>query len=1030
MAYTLSNMNSAAMNSAMSQAMNMFSHYNHQEYVLQELNPLMKQPKPEPIHVQHNPVPPPPPPQNNMPHECQTCHRRFAQKQTLIQHMTTHTGIKAFQCQLCFKNFTQQGSLQRHMAIHNNERPYTCEICHKSFRQKSHLTNHAKSHVDQRMYKCNLCTKSFNRSDHCKRHMLTHSTNRPIYTCFFCNKEFKEKYLMKTHIKKKLCFHEATRTRRRRDSNEPPRERIKREKFLFQCEHCYKNFHRSTKEFSNKYLEKYCKNCCPVSESEKFTFFEEEVYICSVCNGPPFTKLKTYNRHMALHSQDRKFECEICHLRFQKKYLLRYHLNVHNNVKDYQCQLCGLQFETMIKLRDHYCHHVEHAEYLATIMKIYQCHHCSKLFVRRTNCVKHVRSHMNLPRRPKGPRPNNQQNLKEEDENEDLTKPNIGRVVRTASNNRVVDVDEYDHFLSKNNSAGANDEDDDLYMGGDDHSYDEDSTQATSDSKNFNNQQGSGGNYYQQFNNYYCNKSGEGANENQQQMYQQNNQYNQSGNNQNYDGFNNMMVNQNGNQAPSQTGQIPISSLPFANTSNNIQAYGPVEIEHHDIEDLIITSKPRDDDSNPAPFHCYVCKKKYRHKKQLVRHFQVNHTNDYDRVICDICNKEFTHKSSLVEHKLLHLPPKHECPVCQKRFNRKYSLKRHMLLHKGERPFHCTQCSASFNHKKSLEIHLLKHQGILPFECNICNKRYVDKGTLSRHYLVHSGERKFVCHLCDLRFSQKIHLSKHYLTHDEIEKKLILDCHVCGKKFYTKFNFSRHLETHNKKRSVKCDMCDKTFKFENGFQRHLEKGKCKGKTATMKRSGSRKQRRKKKVQVTSDEETSEDSMIVRKRRKQKKMKKKRRKKRKHVTSSEEEEEEDYDEEEEGEGEELPLEIKAEAEENNEVEEEERDVKNVAHINPDYSENFDSEVEELSSNKRLKVKSEMSTGVPFSHAQFSEAPAPHAISEAYNEDQYIVPNIIQTQQFTMGQQFPAQVEPFSSNPNFSEQHAALSTDWTA
>lgn len=1016
MAYTLSNMNTAAMNSAMSQAMNMFGHYNHQEYILQELNPLMK-PKPEPVHIPHT-QPPPPPPQNNMPHECQTCHRRFAQKQTLIQHMTTHTGIKAFQCQLCFKNFTQQGSLQRHMAIHNNERPYHCEICNKSFRQKSHLTNHAKSHIDQRMYKCTQCTKSFNRADHCKRHMLTHATNRPIYTCFFCNKEFKEKYLMKSHIKKKLCFQESTRTRRRRGSQDPPRERVKREKFLFQCEHCYKNFHRSTREFSNKYLEKYCKQCCPLTEPEKFTFFEEEVFLCIVCNGPPFTKLKTYNRHMALHSEDRKFECEICHLRFQKKYLLRYHLNVHNNVKDYQCQLCGLQFETMIKLRDHYCHHVESAEYLATIMKIYQCHHCHKLFVRRTNCVKHVRSHMNLPRRPKGPRPKSDRPEVEEVEEQ---RPNPNRVIiqppRGKNQNRMVDVNQYDHFLSKNNSARGNhqaqeeEEDDDAHFLEDDHSYDEDSSHAPT-SKNFNNHVG---NYYQSsaFNNYYCNKS-EG-NENQA-MYDQNSQYQSqsSGGAQNYDGNFDMMIQSGSGGA--QTGQIPISALPFANVSNNIQAYGPVEIEHHDIEDLVITSKPRDDDSNPAPFHCYVCKKKYRHKKQLVRHFQVNHTNDYDRVVCDICNKEFTHKSSLVEHKLLHLPPKHECPVCQKRFNRKYSLKRHMLLHKGEKPFHCNMCSATFNHKKSLEIHLLKHQGILPFECNICLKRYVDKGTLSRHYLVHSGERKFVCHLCDLRFSQKIHLSKHYLTHDEIEKKLILDCTICYKKFYTKFNFARHLETHNKKRGVRCDTCDKTFKFENGYQRHLKKGKCRGVKQELRKRG------RKKRAATSDEESS-DVSSERRRRKQKKTKKRRRRRREETTSEEEEESEVEDEYEEVE---PPLEIKAEAVDEGQTvdnqEDEESDVKGVIpHVNPDYCENFDSEVEELSSAKRpkketLKVKRELSTGGP-QFEQFPSDPQP----VAYSEDEYIVPAItMATQQYTISQPFPTP-EPFP---------ASLTTDWTA
>lgn len=619
---------------------------------------------------------------------------------------------------------------------------------------------------------------------------------------------------------------------------------------------------------------------------------------------------------------------------------------------------------------------------------------------------------MNIPRRPKGrPRKDDVRS----DEDEDVAKPNPNRVVLPVKSKRnEMNVNEYDHFLSKNN-AGAGDDD---YMG-DDHSYDDDDS-AHVDSKDFNNQANT---YYSQFGNYYCNinKSGADINPNRNQAYQHSNQYTVG--NQNYNNYNGMSMAHNGNIATGNSGQIPISSLPFANQTNNIQAYGPVEIEHHDIKDLVITSKPRDDEANPAPFHCYVCKKKYRHKKQLVRHFQVNHTNDYDRVICDICNKEFTHKSSLVEHRLLHLPPKHECPVCQKRFNRKYSLKRHTLLHKGEKPFHCNQCQASFNHKKSLEIHLLKHKGILPYECNICNKRYVDKGTLSRHYLVHSGERKFVCHLCDLRFSQKIHLSKHYLTHDEIEKKLVLDCPVCGKKFYTKFNYGRHLETHNKRRGVKCDQCDKQFKFENGYQRHLEKGKCKGKLGS-RDDDKRKTKKRRRKHQSSDDETSDASVVVKR---QKKVKRKKRRKRADTTSEEEDESEEYEnneevvgDEDEGEdvGERPPLQIKREAVDESEI----PDVKHIPHVNPDYSENFDSEVEELSSNRKVKSE-QFTTATP----AFPETQPAASLIETYSEDEYIVPAItMETQQYNMGQM----LTPFGENQNFAEQHAAgMPTDWT-
>ncbi|XP_017304952.1 adult enhancer factor 1-like, partial [Diaphorina citri] len=49
------------------------------------------------------------------PFECKTCFRKFNQKQTLKQHILTHTGQRPFECNICFKTFTQQGALQRHM---------------------------------------------------------------------------------------------------------------------------------------------------------------------------------------------------------------------------------------------------------------------------------------------------------------------------------------------------------------------------------------------------------------------------------------------------------------------------------------------------------------------------------------------------------------------------------------------------------------------------------------------------------------------------------------------------------------------------------------------------------------------------------------------------------------------------------------------------------------------------------------------------------------------------------------------------
>ena len=43
------------------------------------------------------------------------CDKTFRQKQTLIDHIRTHTGERPFKCDYCNKRFTQLGTKNRHI---------------------------------------------------------------------------------------------------------------------------------------------------------------------------------------------------------------------------------------------------------------------------------------------------------------------------------------------------------------------------------------------------------------------------------------------------------------------------------------------------------------------------------------------------------------------------------------------------------------------------------------------------------------------------------------------------------------------------------------------------------------------------------------------------------------------------------------------------------------------------------------------------------------------------------------------------
>lgn len=336
---------------------------------------------------------------------CQFCGKIFKNSRRLNSHLQIHkkAGEKRFRCDQCNKEFSFSGDLSRHKLIHDNIKPHACLLCTKTFRQSYALTLHVKNIHDKIKLKCDRCGLDFSCKRTLKSHMVKCSSgytplrnnrgpssfvyNRSKYKCFVegCNREYTSRKYVGVHLEKdhqmKFANFETT-CLECLEVFETMGEyavHVKIHSCNFICTMCKLRFKTDSK--LQYHVSKFHKD----GEDRNFVCEEEGC-------GARFKRAEHLRGHQLYkHRPDeRKFECQQCHMKFKQRGEYNVHMRIHLDSKPFACWQCDHVCKTSSNLRQHMT--IVHAT-----DSIYCCQTCRATFKYSVDLNQHKKDHANIP---------------------------------------------------------------------------------------------------------------------------------------------------------------------------------------------------------------------------------------------------------------------------------------------------------------------------------------------------------------------------------------------------------------------------------------------------------------------------------------------------------------------------------------------------------------------------------------------------------------------------------------------------------